>query len=292
MKQFYRYIILLLAVLTLSSGRLCAQMDILSVETGIAGHKNIRSVLLARETVEQANLLLHDKCRDANVEYRDINVKLDKYTRCFDIIDLLYNSAQLVFNCYNTGEHVARKIQLTRDLMVRYKERVLERQYRQLKHIGGTFASIADINSVRSAEDWFDEINGLYNNGVFVISAQDTIIFKIAEGVIKAVLSESEDMLTSLYDLALYTTGIPGGGSQKLASCSTEKLLEIVNSINENLNHIRRIIDDGYYALWKYIHVRTSSWWSPVLTPRHTIREICDNAISRWRYAQLKPLNK
>lgn len=284
MRQICRYIIFLFAALSLPAGSLHAQMDIPSVETGIAGHKNIRSVLLARSAVEEANKLLHDKCRDANIEYRDINIKLDKYTRCFDVIDLLYNSAQLVFNCRNTGEHVARKIEQTKDLMVRYKERVLERQYRQLNHIGGTFASIADINSVRSAEDWFDEVNDLYNNGVFVISAQDTIIFKIAEGVIKSVLTESEDLLLSLADLALYATGA--------AACSTEKLMTVVNDINDNLNHIRHIIDDGYYALWKYIHIRTSSWWSPVLTPRHTIREICDGAIERWRAAQYGSLKK
>ena len=53
---------------------LCAHaqwsFDVPSVEAYIADHKDQRSLLLARATLEQANTLLHGYSRDANVTYK------------------------------------------------------------------------------------------------------------------------------------------------------------------------------------------------------------------------------
>ena len=281
MRPYKRHIYLLLMLLTLFSSRSVAQgFDILSIEAGISDHKRIRSILIARSTVEQANVLLHDYSRDANVDYKDINVQLDKYTRCFDIIDIIYTSATLVFNVKNTYDDVSEKINGVKDLMERYKERVIEKQYRQLKQIGGTFSSISDIHSIGSAKDWYHDAMDLYNNGELAITAQDTIIFKIGEGVVTAVYADAKVLVNSLYDLALYATGA--------AACSTENIMTVLTTINSTLDHIRVVVDQGYLALWKYIHVRTA-YWSRAVTPHQTIREICEGAYGRWKAAQHGP---
>ena len=57
--------------------------DVPSIEAYIADHKDQKSLLLARATLEQANTLLHGYSRDANVTYKEINVELDKYTTAF-----------------------------------------------------------------------------------------------------------------------------------------------------------------------------------------------------------------
>ena len=66
--------------------------DIVSVEAYINDHKKQRSLLLARSTLEYSNKLLHEYSKDATVEYKELNVDLDRYTRAFDVIDVMYQS--------------------------------------------------------------------------------------------------------------------------------------------------------------------------------------------------------
>ena len=72
--------------------------DVASVEAYINDHKQQRSLLLVRSTLEHSNQLLHDYSSEANIEYRDINKMLDRYTRAFDIIDILYQSLRTSLN--------------------------------------------------------------------------------------------------------------------------------------------------------------------------------------------------
>ena len=78
--------------------------DVPSIEAYIADHKHQKSLLLARATLEQANTLLHGYSRDANVTYKEINVELDKYTRAFDVIDIMYQTLRTSLNTYDTYE--------------------------------------------------------------------------------------------------------------------------------------------------------------------------------------------
>lgn len=84
--------------------------DFLSVEALIDDHKRVRSVLAARSGLEQANELLHKYSKAAGVDYDSLNVKLDKYTKCFDVIDVIYKSGVTVLNVRNTYSDVSDKI--------------------------------------------------------------------------------------------------------------------------------------------------------------------------------------
>ena len=95
-------IFLMLLMLVPTMVRAQYSFDFLSVEALIDDHKRIRSVLMARSGVEQANELLHQYSSEANVDYDSLNVKLDKYTKCFDIIDVIYNGGVTVLNVKNT----------------------------------------------------------------------------------------------------------------------------------------------------------------------------------------------
>ena len=75
-----------------------AQSDPAALEAYINDHKQVRSLLLARSTLEMSNQLLHDYSKTAAVEYKDLNVELDKYTRAFDVIDVLYQSLRTSMN--------------------------------------------------------------------------------------------------------------------------------------------------------------------------------------------------
>ena len=103
-------IAVLLLTLVPMVGRAQWSFDLLSVEALIDDHKRVRSVLLARSGMEQANELLHKYSKEASVDYDSLNVKLDKYTKCFDVIDVIYKSGVTVINVRNTYTDVSDKI--------------------------------------------------------------------------------------------------------------------------------------------------------------------------------------
>ena len=75
--------------------------DVVSVEAYINDHKKQRSLLLARSTLEYSNQLLHEYSRKEVGEYKELNIDLDRYTRAFDVIDVMYQSLRTVLNAKN-----------------------------------------------------------------------------------------------------------------------------------------------------------------------------------------------
>ena len=84
--------------------------DVASIEAYINDHKQQRSLLLVRSTLEASNKLLHEYSSDANIGFKDINKELDRYTRAFDIIDILYQSLRTSLNIYNTYENISDRV--------------------------------------------------------------------------------------------------------------------------------------------------------------------------------------
>lgn len=101
--------------------------DIPTIEAYIYDHKQQRSLLLTRSTLETSNALLHKASKVTNREYRDINVELDKYTRAFDIIDLVYNTVSTGFNVYRTYDTVSDKIGKYKTMLNDYNDKILRR---------------------------------------------------------------------------------------------------------------------------------------------------------------------
>ena len=104
---------LLIAILLLAlPSKIFAQwgFDVASVEAYINDHKKQRSLLLARSTLEYSNKLLHGYSKDETKAYKELNVDLDKYTRAFDVIDVLYQSLRTSLNVYSTYEGVSDRI--------------------------------------------------------------------------------------------------------------------------------------------------------------------------------------
>ena len=89
-----RTTLMIVILLTLLPNAAKAQwgFDVSSVEAYINDHKKQRSLLLARSTLEYSNQLLHDYSQKETGEYKTQNVELDKYTRAFDVIDVMYQS--------------------------------------------------------------------------------------------------------------------------------------------------------------------------------------------------------
>lgn len=162
--------IMVLMIMMLSPDKAKAQwsFDVGTVEAYIADHKNQRSLLLARATLEQSNKILHGYSADAAKDYKELNFDLDKYTRAFDIIDLLYQSLRTSMNVYSTYNTISDRITDYKKMLSEYNEKVLKRNRMELA---------------------------------------DTIIIKISYRCIDRIGKEGQNLYRSVSDLLLYATG-------------------------------------------------------------------------------------
>jgi len=138
MKQL---LILILIILAPIKSMAQWSFDVVSVEAYINDHKKQRSLLLARSTLEYSNKLLHEYSSKETTNYKDINVDLDKYTRAFDVIDVLYQSLRTGMNTYSTYENVKERISDYKKLLNDFNEQVVKR-----KHIEAIDTAIVTIN--------------------------------------------------------------------------------------------------------------------------------------------------
>ena len=161
---------MVLMIMMLSPDKAKAQwsFDVGTVEAYITDHKNQRSLLLARATLEQSNKILHGYSADAAKDFKELNFDLDKYTRAFDIIDLLYQSLRTSMNVYSTYNTISDRITDYKKMLSEYNEKVLKRNRMELA---------------------------------------DTIIIKISYRCIDRISKEGQNLYRSVSDLLLYATG-------------------------------------------------------------------------------------
>ena len=170
--------------------------DFVSVEAYINDHKKQRSLLLARSTLELSNQLLHEYSSDATVEYKTLNVDLDKYTRAFDVIDVLYQSLRTSLNVYSTYNTVSDRIADYKNLLEDYKEKVLERNK---------------------------------------IAVSDTIIISVNLRCIQKIADEGQHLYRSVSDLVLYATGAAACSTSDLLLV-LESINTSLDNIERHLN--------------------------------------------------------
>ena len=158
--------------------------DVASVEAYINDHKQQRSLLLVRSTLEASNKLLHDYSSDANIGFKDINKELDKYTRAFDVIDVLYQSLRTSLNVYNTYENVSDRVTDYKKMLTDFHNKCLARG-----NIVSTDTMIVTIN-VRALAKIAEEGDNLYR------SVSDLVLY--ATGAAACSTSDLLVVLTSI----------------------------------------------------------------------------------------------
>lgn len=159
---------ILLTVLCPKSALAQFGFDVVSVEAYINDHKKQRSLLLARSTLEYSNQLLHEYSSKEVGKYKELNVDLDKYTRAFDVIDVMYQSLRTVLNVRSTYQTVSDRIGDYKDLMEDFNERVIKRKH---------------------------------------IELADTMLVSINRKAIENIAYEGQQLYHSVNDLVLYATG-------------------------------------------------------------------------------------
>ena len=162
------YITICLLALFPKSAKAQLGFDVTSVEAYINDHKEQRSLLLVRSTLEASNKLLHDYSSDANIDFKNINKELDKYTRAFDVIDVLYQSLRTSLNVYNTYETVSDRVADYKKMLNDFNEKCLSR-------------------------------------GKIVTT--DTLLITINVRALAKIANEGDNLYRSVSDLVLYATG-------------------------------------------------------------------------------------
>ncbi len=170
--------------------------DVPSIEAYIADHKDQRSLLLARSALEQGNTLLHQYSSDANAEYKDINVELDRYTRAFDVIDLMYQTLRTSLTTYDTYETVRQRIEDYKVMLTAYWDKCLSR---------------GDIVST------------------------DTLIISVNRHLLERLSEDGEALYRSFSDLVLYATGAAACRATDLMAVVTD-INATLDALKRHLN--------------------------------------------------------
>lgn len=170
--------------------------DVPTIEAYISDHKNQRSLLLARATLEHSNALLHEYSKTANDNYKEINIELDKYTRAFDVIDLLYQTLRTSLNTYDTYNTI-------HDRVIDYKNLL---------------------------EDYYEKCLSRGN-----IVSTDTLIISINYHMLENIADECENIYKSFSDLVLYATGAAACSTSNLMLVITS-INQSLDNIQKQLN--------------------------------------------------------
>lgn len=108
------------------------------------------------------------------------------------------------------------------------------------------------------------------------IELADTVLIGIQARAIRNIADEGEHLYKSFTDLVLYATGA--------AACSTADLLVVLDAINLSSDNIQSHLNRSYFDTWRYVQVRIGYWKEKVYR-RKSIKEMADDAFSRWRVA-------
>ena len=173
------FVIVVLAALLPGAVRAQLMFDIPSVEAYINDHKQQRSLLLARSTLEYSNRLLHEYSRKKVGEYKELNVDLDKYTRAFDVIDVMYQTLRTALNVKNTSRTVGERIGDYKKMLSEFNDKVLRRgqpEWADLQIITINARAIEDIAG--EGEQLYKSISDLvlYATGAAACSTSDLLL--------------------------------------------------------------------------------------------------------------------
>lgn len=190
------FMMVVLAALLPGAVRAQLIFDIPSVEAYINDHKQQRSLLLARSTLEYSNRLLHEYSRKEVGEYEELNVDLDKYTRAFDVIDVMYQTLRTALNVKNTSRTVSDRIGDYKKMLSEFNDKILR----------------------RGQPEW-----------------ADLQIITINARAIEDIAGEGEQLYKSISDLVLYATGAAACSTSDLLLVF-ESVNRSLNNIEQHLN--------------------------------------------------------
>lgn len=124
------YILAIILLLFLSPRKIMAvdiPTDPASLEAMIHNHKTIKAMLEIRFLAEEGVQAYHRKSMKAMEDHAALNKKLDRYRKCFDIIDLILNGTATGFHAYNSFGNCKKNLEAYYKLLETYRKEILFR---------------------------------------------------------------------------------------------------------------------------------------------------------------------
>lgn len=176
--------------------------DIPTIEAYINDHKKQRSLLLTRSTLEESNKLLHQVSKVTHREYKDVNVELDKYTKAFDVIDLVYNTVSTGFNVYRTYDTVTDKIGKYKSLLSDFNDKIVKRRRFET---ADTLLLAVNVKAVRNLAD---ECQNLYSSVTVLAAYASGKVHCTTASMMLMVenINKSLDRIKSIVNMAYFQT--------------------------------------------------------------------------------------
>ncbi len=226
------YIVLVLLTVSLTAQ---AQYDYLSAEAYINDHKVHEALLLARTSLEATNEELHNSSKNEVLKYKSINSELDKLTRAFDVIELLYNSLKTGLNIYSTLKEVKSCVTDYSNLLTEFHAKIISRGYISVKD------TMVIVIGYRACENIYEDSKQLYN------SVEDLLLYCTGAAACSTaqLLSIIKDINTSL-DLIAYHL--------RLSYLQTYKYIQIrIGYWKESVNTVqsKQAIATAAFSRWR-----------------------------------------
>ena len=201
-KWFVLVVICISQLLSLGVRAQVAPRDIPTIEAYINDHKKQRSLLLARSTLEESNKLLHQTSKVTHREYRDVNLELDKYTKAFDVIDLVYNTVSTGFNVYRTYDTVSDKIGKYKSLLSDFNDKIVKRRRFET---ADTLLLAVNIRAVRNLAT---ECQNLYSSVTVLAAYASGKVHCTTASMMLMVenINKSLDRIKSIVNMAYFQT--------------------------------------------------------------------------------------
>ncbi len=122
------YILLTILALLLSPGEARAldlPTDPASLEAMIHNHKTIKAMLELRALAEEGVEHYHEKSMKTMEDHAAVNKQLDKYRKCFDLIDLILSGTATGFHAYNSFGSCKKNLAAYYKLLNTYNKEIL-----------------------------------------------------------------------------------------------------------------------------------------------------------------------
>lgn len=99
--------------------------DPASLEAMIYNHKTVKAMLELRVLAEEGVNAYHKKSMRTMEDYAAVNKKLDRYRKCFEIIDLILTGTATGFHAYNSFGNCKRNLTAYYKLLDTYNREIL-----------------------------------------------------------------------------------------------------------------------------------------------------------------------
>ena len=101
-RNIIRYILVVISFFSVLGVQ--AQGDVASLEAMIKNHKQVRGLLEVRVAAELGVLEYHKLNAKKVNDYRAVSDTLDRYRRCFDVVDLILKTGATAFHRVNASK--------------------------------------------------------------------------------------------------------------------------------------------------------------------------------------------